>query len=118
MNSKLFILLTILALFVGATFVVVGCGDDDDDDDSGDDTSTDDDGGDDTAASECATGLTVIYDDCGLTLADADSNPISFDDAVALCESGDTVAACAAACGLASTDCDDVTTCFNDSCAA
>ena len=119
MNSKLFILLTILALVVGTTIVVIGCSSGDDDDSSDDTTAVDDTTvDDDTAASDCATGLGVLYDDCGDTLADADGNPIAKADAITACDGGDTVAVCAAACGLSSSDCTTVESCFTDNCAA
>lgn len=112
--NKLFFLMTILALAIG-TMYVVGCGDDDDDNDTDDDTATDD-TGDDDDASDCETGLSAVYDDCGLALSDVDGNQLTYEEAVAYCEDGDEVATCAAGCGLTAADCDELSACFADSC--
>jgi len=111
MNSKLFFLMTILALILGTTFGVVACGDDDDDDDDVADDDVDDD------ATDCEVGLGVVYDDCDLALADEDGNQLTKDEAIGYCEDGDATATCASGCGLTGEDCDAVLTCFNDSCA-
>jgi hypothetical protein len=116
--NKLFFLIAIMALVVGSIFVA--CGDDDDDNDDNDTATTDDDvddDADDTSASDCELAMAALYEDCGLTLTDTDGVAISEADAVSYCESGDTTATCAASCALSSSTCDDITTCFNDSCA-
>jgi hypothetical protein len=126
--GKMFLLALIVAL-VGVTMsYLVACGDDDDDDDDtaaadddnadddvADDDVADDDVADDDVTDDCTTGLNFVYD-CTFYLVDADSNPISVTDAIAACQADDTLATCAAGCGLSSLDCDELETCLVDNC--
>ncbi|MCB1153681.1 MAG: hypothetical protein H6684_13870 [Deltaproteobacteria bacterium] len=96
--------------------------DDDASDDDDDDATDDDDDDDDLDA-----GLTSTGDDCtdgwnqmnycGWGLQDSEGEPIDLADVIGFCQDGDTLAVCAAECGLNSfnsADCSDADACINE----